>query len=143
MASKKTSQSQSKTRVAFIGCGGIAAKHTRRMKDMAEVEIVGGCDLKKQLVKGLWGRTWQEDTPAELPPAFVDTGSMYRECKPDAVVICSPHTLHFEQANEDVRQIRTSAEKVIRRGDRIKDVQLGEETPDAELPPPTEQPKAL
>ena len=50
---------------------------------------------------------------------------------------------HFEQANEDVRQIRTSAEKVARRGDRIKDVQLGEETSDAELPPPTEQPKAL
>ena len=100
MASKKTSRSQQEVRVAFVGCGGIAAKHSRRMKDMAEVQIVGGCDLKEQIVEGLWQRTWQEETPTELPPAFVDTRNLYRECKPDAVVICSPHTLHFEQAKE-------------------------------------------
>ena len=88
-----------KIRVAFIGCGGISAKHTRRMKDMAEVEIVGGHDLTKEIVNGLWKRTWEKgDPPAELPPAFTDLAEMYRQTKPNAVVICTPHTLHFEQA---------------------------------------------
>src|SRR5437016_12303737 len=34
---------------------------------------------------------------------------------------------HFGQANEDVRQILISAEKVEKRGARIKDVEFGEE----------------
>jgi DNA recombination protein RmuC len=34
---------------------------------------------------------------------------------------------HFGQANEDVRQILVSAEKVEKRGARIKDVEFGDE----------------
>jgi len=40
---------------------------------------------------------------------------------------------HFDQATEDVRQIRISTEKIARRADRIDDIELGEEAPD-ELP---------
>jgi DNA recombination protein RmuC len=34
---------------------------------------------------------------------------------------------HFGQAEKDLREIRTSAEKVMRRGDRITEIELGEE----------------
>ena len=97
---KKADASSQEIRVAFIGCGGIAAKHSRRMKDMQEVRIVGGCDLEEKIVEDLWRRTWEKDAKGKLPPAFTDTKEMYRQCNPDAVVICSPHTLHFEQAAE-------------------------------------------
>jgi DNA recombination protein RmuC len=44
---------------------------------------------------------------------------------------------HFDQANEDIRQIRVSTEKVTKRGDRIEELELG--APEAEtsgmLPP--------
>jgi DNA recombination protein RmuC len=45
---------------------------------------------------------------------------------------------HFDQANEDVRQIRISAEKVTKRGERIVDLQLedAEEPAEALAPAP-------
>ena len=42
---------------------------------------------------------------------------------------------HFEMASKDLRDIRTSADKVIRRGEKIEPVQLGDVTPAADLPP--------
>jgi DNA recombination protein RmuC len=42
---------------------------------------------------------------------------------------------HFEMASKDLRDIRTSADKVIRRGEKIETVQLGDDTPAADLPP--------
>jgi DNA recombination protein RmuC len=43
---------------------------------------------------------------------------------------------HFGQANEDVRQILISAEKVEKRGTRIRDVEFGEgEQPSADILP--------
>ena len=43
---------------------------------------------------------------------------------------------HFGQAAEDIRQIRISTDKVVKRADRIEAVQLGEDTPAAEVAPP-------
>jgi DNA recombination protein RmuC len=36
---------------------------------------------------------------------------------------------HFGQAEKDLREIRTSAEKVVRRGERITEIELGEDDP--------------
>ena len=47
---------------------------------------------------------------------------------------------HFSQADSDVREIRTSADKIVSRGERIEEVQLGDdgiEEP-ALVPPPLE-----
>ncbi|MFQ5774143.1 MAG: DNA recombination protein RmuC [Kiloniellaceae bacterium] len=48
---------------------------------------------------------------------------------------------HFEQANEDVRQIRISTERVTKRGERIVDLQLEDQPAEAEAlaPPPAQQ----
>lgn len=43
---------------------------------------------------------------------------------------------HFVQASEDIRQIRISADKVVKRADRIESVQLGDDGPVAEMAPP-------
>ena len=43
---------------------------------------------------------------------------------------------HFNQANEDIRQIQISTEKVTKRAGRIEDMQLGEEPKPEELAPP-------
>jgi len=41
---------------------------------------------------------------------------------------------HFDQANEDVRQIRISTEKVSRRGEKIQEIELGEDGSEAPAP---------
>ena len=43
---------------------------------------------------------------------------------------------HFAQATDDVQEIRTSTEKVARRANRIEELQIGEDEPPADLPPP-------
>ncbi len=48
---------------------------------------------------------------------------------------------HFDQTAEDIRQIRISTDKVIKRAERIDEIQLGEETPAADLPPPAPLPE--
>ncbi len=44
---------------------------------------------------------------------------------------------HFAAAEKDVREIRTSAEKIVRRGDRIQDVDLEPAVPALTLVPPS------
>jgi DNA recombination protein RmuC len=47
---------------------------------------------------------------------------------------------HFGQAGEDLRQIRISTEKVVKRGERIEELELEEtEDPDEALPPPPQR----
>jgi DNA recombination protein RmuC len=43
---------------------------------------------------------------------------------------------HFNQAAEDIKQIRTSTDKVTKRAGRIEDIQLGEDGPAEDLAPP-------
>lgn len=43
---------------------------------------------------------------------------------------------HFGQAADDIRQIRISTDKVVKRADRIEEVQLGDDAPAAEMAPP-------
>lgn len=46
---------------------------------------------------------------------------------------------HFSQAEKDIRNIRTSTGKIINRGERIEELQLGGETPVDDLPPLSNQ----
>jgi len=84
-------------RLAFLGTGNIAPKHAKVLAPRQDVEIVGGCDIEEAPVHALWERTWGEGQAPDLP-AFTDPAAMYEATRPDAVVICSPHTLHFEHA---------------------------------------------
>lgn len=43
---------------------------------------------------------------------------------------------HFNQIGEDVRQIRISTDKVTKRAERIDEIQLGDDSPASDLPPP-------
>ena len=86
-----------KVKVAFLGTGGIAAKHGREYRHHPDVQIVGGCDVKADTVNGFWDRC--EIPKGHRPPAFDNAEKMYQQTKPDAVVICTPHTLHYEHAS--------------------------------------------
>ncbi|MEO5337894.1 MAG: DNA recombination protein RmuC [Magnetospirillum sp. WYHS-4] len=43
---------------------------------------------------------------------------------------------HFGQAGKDIGEIRISADKIVQRGEKVESLQLGEDSPAADLPPP-------
>lgn len=85
-----------KVKVVILGCGGMAGAHAQRFKGNKDVEIVGLCDVKEEIVNGYIERNLKDYSPR--PKVFTDAAKMYAECKPDAVTIVTPHTQHFDQA---------------------------------------------
>lgn len=84
----------SKVRVALLGCGGMAGAHVRRLKPNPDAEIVALCDVNVERLQAFADKHLSDYMPQ--PPFYTDPATMYAEAKPEAVVIVTPHTLHFE-----------------------------------------------
>ena len=79
-------------RVGFTGCGGWAGGHGSRMAAIAPVRIVGLCDVSDAALDRFAARVGGLDDV----PRFQDHAEMLAAVAPDAVVVCSPHTLHAD-----------------------------------------------
>ncbi len=90
-----------KVNVAIMGCGGMAGAHAGRLKRNSDVQIVGLCDVDEPRVQAFIDRNLPEYQPK--PAIFTDAARMYSETNPDAVVIVTPHTLHFEHGMQALR----------------------------------------
>lgn len=88
----------SKVRIAILGCGGYSGRHAMRLSERDDVEIVGLCDVSEEITRGYLERNLSGYEPA--PAQFTDAAEMYRAVEPDAVFICTPHTMHFEHASQ-------------------------------------------
>ena len=86
---------QSKVRIALLGCGGMMGAHATRLKNHPDVDIVGLSDVSETLVQSFAERHLT-GTP-HRPQTFTDPGQMYAALSPDAVLISTPHTQHFDQ----------------------------------------------
>ncbi len=91
-----------KLRIGIVGCGGMGGVHSRRLSGMDEAEIVALCDLTEEIAGNLRERIFGDDG-ADIP-LFAGTASMYAGASLDAVVIATPHTIHFEQGMEALGQ---------------------------------------
>jgi len=85
-----------KLRLALIGCGGIMNKHAGQSKALTDVEIVGLCDVAEANMDRLIEKSLRHLDPA--PPKFDDIPKLLEATSPDAVVIATPHTLHYDHA---------------------------------------------
>ena len=84
---------ENKIRVAFIGCGGNARGHARRVAAQLDAEIIGICDVSEDAIQA-----FREINGVDANvPVFTDYRQMLATVKPGAVEISTPHTLHFEQ----------------------------------------------
>src|SRR5207247_2426407 len=68
--------------------------HARRLKSNPDAEIVALCDVDEPCLTRFVDRNLADYEPK--PPCFTDPARMYAEVKPDAVVIVTPHTMHFQ-----------------------------------------------
>jgi UDP-N-acetyl-2-amino-2-deoxyglucuronate dehydrogenase len=75
-------------RTALIGCGKVGQIHAAALRDLDESEFVAVCDRDGQRAA-----TFAERFGGK---AYTDLGTLLKEAKPRAVVVCTPHPLHAE-----------------------------------------------
>ncbi len=85
----------SKVQVGIIGCGGMSGGHAGRLIGNPDVRIVSVCDVNTEITARYIENHLGEIEPR--PKDYDDVGQLLGESKPDAVVIVTPHALHFEQ----------------------------------------------
>ncbi|HEY3333423.1 MAG TPA: Gfo/Idh/MocA family oxidoreductase [Capsulimonadaceae bacterium] len=84
-----------KIRVGFIGVGGIAQGHISRLAALDDVEIVAIADPNEESVTK--SRERHVEQLADVA-AYSDYRDLLERSRPEAVVICTPHTQHCAQA---------------------------------------------
>lgn len=88
-----------KIRVGMIGLGGIAQGHVERLSKLPEVQIVALADTSAESIERTKSRNAEHTADAKT---YEDYTQLLDETKPDAVVICTPHTQHFKQAMDSL-----------------------------------------
>ena len=89
------SQAHEKVRFALLGCGGMMGGHARQLKAHPDVELVALCDVSEEKVKDFAAKHLADST--HRPGFFTDPAAMYAKSSPGAVLISTPHTLHYAQ----------------------------------------------
>lgn len=84
--------------VGMIGCGSFAGAHARRLAKMENVNIAALCSRREVSIADLIERRLSDYRPS--PNRYIQTSDMYANEDLDAVVIVTPHAVHFTQAME-------------------------------------------
>ena len=80
-------------RIGFIGAGGIARAHMRRLAEIPQAEVVAFAEPSQEAM----ARLVADHPEAEGLPVYADYREMLDAVDMDAVEIHTPHTLHFQQ----------------------------------------------
>ncbi len=83
-----------KIRVGFIAAGGIAAGHWHRLHATGKAQVVALNDPSKEKLK----QFYQRCPGSDKLPVYKDYRDMLKNEQLDAVVVQSPHYVHFEQS---------------------------------------------
>jgi len=85
-------------RIGIIGCGGFAGVHVRRLRSIPEAEIVALADTNPDAMNS-FREKWFADVSSK-PRSFDNEEDMLEATRPDAVIIVTPHSFHFEQTKK-------------------------------------------
>jgi len=89
-------------RLGFLGCGGVSHSHVTRLSSLnaGETEIIGLCDVSLENAKKLMetANKFRNISPKPLTERslYTDYHRMFDELDLEAVIICTPHVLHYE-----------------------------------------------
>jgi predicted dehydrogenase len=73
-------------RTALIGCGKVGQIHAAALQSLAESEFVAVCDHDARRAEAFAERYGVR--------AYSELDKLLRECKPQALLVCTPHPLH-------------------------------------------------
>ena len=88
--------SETRLRAAVVGCGGMGTSHAGTMASLGEYELVGACDMQKELAE-------RAAAKAEGAKAYTDYTTMLRELKPDVVAVATNNVTHAPLTIEAVK----------------------------------------
>lgn len=94
-----------KTRVAFVGSGGIAEAHLQGLAKHPDVELVAFCDINKARVEQVAGRYGAK--------SFTDARAMFEQVQMDAAYFCLPPFAHGAEMEAVERDIPFFVEKPV------------------------------
>ncbi len=84
-----------KIRLGVIGCGGFVQNHLRVLTEsVPEFQIVALCDIVREHAE----HHRKKFCPRRRVPIYLDHRDMLKTEKLDAVLVSTPHTLHFRHA---------------------------------------------
>ncbi|MGB3798326.1 MAG: Gfo/Idh/MocA family oxidoreductase [Lewinella sp.] len=89
-------------RIALIGCGWYGKSDLMRLIQVAEVEVVGLCDVDRHMLDGA-AELVRERLPGANPERYVDYQEMLDEERPEIVLIGTPDHWHALQAIAAIR----------------------------------------
>lgn len=84
-----------KVKVGFIGVGGMAHVHADQLLALENVEITAIADISEEAMQHFKSKFKLRETKS-----FTDYQNMLEKADVEAIIICSPHTLHFKQATD-------------------------------------------
>ena len=118
-----------KIRLAVIGCGGFVRYHMRSIAaGVPEFQVVAVADTKEDNAL----RLRKEFLPRKRVPIFADYREMLAETQPEAVIVSTPHTLHYRHCRDSIAagahvmvekpMVTDSAEakRLVRQGERAR-----------------------
>jgi predicted dehydrogenase len=89
-------------RLAIIGCGGFVRYHVKRINgveaSVPEFKLAALCDIVREKAVKLR----KEHFAGQKIAIFEDYREMLATAKPDAVIVSTPHTLHFRHAYDSI-----------------------------------------
>ncbi len=80
-------------RWAFIGTGGISGTHIGAIRQIPEIEIVAGCDIKPD--RQVW---FKQQPGCQNASTYTDYKEMLKKEKIDVVDVCTPNGVHCPAA---------------------------------------------
>ncbi len=80
--------------IGVVGSGGIISKHIRHLADRTDAQIVALCDVNPDMIQKV-KETYFQDTSVN---GYATPEDMYENEALDAVIITTPHTLHYGHA---------------------------------------------
>lgn len=86
-------------RVAMIGCGANGRGHVRRLAELPQVQLVACVDIRPAALDEVRNLLSESE---QSPTVYSYHKDMLEEAQPDAVVISTPHSLHFEQIKDSL-----------------------------------------
>ncbi|WP_116107445.1 Gfo/Idh/MocA family protein [Lewinella sp. IMCC34191] len=97
-----TLRSAAPLRVALIGCGWYGKSDLMRLIQVAEVEVVGLCDVDRRMLDGA-AELVRERLPGADPKRYADYQEMLDKERPEIVLIGTPDHWHALQAIAAIR----------------------------------------
>lgn len=97
-------------RIGIVGCGGVSREHVRRLSllDDGAAGVVSLCDIVRDKAEALreYVNRFRNITPKPLESSsiFDRYDDMLKEANLDAVIVCTPHSLHHEHTVKALRE---------------------------------------